>query len=381
RGDRGDGDRLLLGDRARAAGRGDRAHLHCPADRARPCRDLPEGEDRRALDPRLAARAGRSRHHPGRPAGRAAPARFGARHGGGARLGGVLRSQPRHRAPPGAAGRADRDRLLPELVHPRPVRAAGALAAGDSGGGAMAAGRARRRAGDHVAAAAFLGLCAGGSAGAAHGRIYRLCLGSDHGLAVLPRAAYAGYHRRHLADRRGMLDGGAQSARHRRARSGARTVMIAIRTATPDDVPLILDLVRELAVYEREPDAVVATEAMLHDALFARRVAESLIAELDGRPVGFALFFHNFSTWTGKPGIYLEDLYVTPGARGAGAGKALLRHLAGIALDRDCGRFEWAVLDWNTPAIDFYRAMGAQAMAEWTVQRVTGDALVALAGR
>lgn len=157
--------------------------------------------------------------------------------------------------------------------------------------------------------------------------------------------------------------------------------MIAIRTATPDDVPLILDLVRELAIYEREPDAVVATEAMLHDALFARRIAESLIAELDGRPVGFALFFHNFSTWTGKAGIYLEDLYVTPDARGAGAGKALLRHLAGIALDRDCGRFEWAVLDWNTPAIDFYRAMGAQAMEEWTVQRVTGDALVALAGR
>jgi len=128
-------------------------------------------------------------------------------------------------------------------------------------------------------------------------------------------------------------------------------------------------------------DDVPDNLAMLHDALFARRVAESLIAELDGRPVGFALFFHNFSTWTGKPGIYLEDLYVTPDARGAGAGKALLRHLAGIALDRDCGRFEWAVLDWNTPAIDFYRAMGAQAMEEWTVQRVTGDALVALAGR
>lgn len=157
--------------------------------------------------------------------------------------------------------------------------------------------------------------------------------------------------------------------------------MIAIRPATPNDVALILDLVRELAVYEREPDAVVATEAMLHKALFETGVAESLIAELDGRAVGFALFFHNFSTWTGKPGIYLEDLYVTPDARGAGAGKALLQHLAGIALDRDCGRFEWAVLDWNTPAIDFYRAMGAQPMEEWTVQRVTGDALVALAGR
>ena len=157
--------------------------------------------------------------------------------------------------------------------------------------------------------------------------------------------------------------------------------MIAIRPATPDDVALILGLVRELAVYEREPDAVVATEAMLHKALFETRVAESLIAELDGKPVGFALFFHNFSTWTGKPGIYLEDLYVTPDARGAGAGKALLRHLAGIALDRDCGRFEWSVLDWNTPAIDFYRAMGAEAMEEWTVQRVSGDALRKLAGR
>lgn len=157
--------------------------------------------------------------------------------------------------------------------------------------------------------------------------------------------------------------------------------MIAIRPAAPDDVALILGLVRELALYEREPDAVVATEVMLEKALFETKVAESLIAELDGKPVGFALFFHNFSTWTGKPGIYLEDLYVTPEARGAGAGKALLRHIAGIALDRDCGRFEWAVLDWNTPAIDFYRAMGAQPMDEWTVQRVSGDALLKLAGR
>jgi len=157
--------------------------------------------------------------------------------------------------------------------------------------------------------------------------------------------------------------------------------LIQIRPATPIDVPLILQLVRELAEYEREPDAVIATEGMLHEALFERGVAESVIAELDGKSVGFALFFHNFSTWTGKPGIYLEDLYVTPDARGAGAGKALLQHLAGIALDRGCSRFEWAVLDWNTPAIDFYRAMGAQAMDEWTVQRVSGDALTALAGR
>lgn len=157
--------------------------------------------------------------------------------------------------------------------------------------------------------------------------------------------------------------------------------MIHVRPADPADIALILRLVRELAEYEREPDAVVATEAMLHDALFARRVAEAVIAELDGAPVGFALFFHNFSTWTGKPGIYLEDLYVTPEARGAGAGKALLRHIAGLALDRDCGRFEWAVLDWNQPAIDFYRAMGAVGMEEWTIQRVTGDALARLAGR
>lgn len=156
---------------------------------------------------------------------------------------------------------------------------------------------------------------------------------------------------------------------------------LAIRAATPADVSLILRLVRELAEYEREPDAVKATEAMLQDALFDRGVAESVIAELDGTPVGFALFFHNFSTWTGKPGLYLEDLYVTPEARGAGAGKALLQHLAGLALDRGCARFEWAVLDWNTPAIDFYRAMGAEALDEWTVQRVSGDALIALAGR
>lgn len=158
--------------------------------------------------------------------------------------------------------------------------------------------------------------------------------------------------------------------------------MIHVRPAVPADVPLILRLVRELAEFERAPDAVEATEPMLEAALFgARPAAEALIAETDGKAVGFALFFQNFSTWTGRPGIYLEDLYVTPDARGVGVGTALLRHLAGLALDRGCGRFEWAVLDWNTPAIDFYRAMGAQAMDEWTVQRVTGDALVRLAGR
>jgi GNAT superfamily N-acetyltransferase len=158
--------------------------------------------------------------------------------------------------------------------------------------------------------------------------------------------------------------------------------LIQIRPATPADVPLILRLVRELAEFEREPDAVKATEPMLQAALFGERpAAEAVIAEIDGVAQGFALFFQNFSTWTGRAGIYLEDLYVTPDARGAGVGTALLRHLAGIALDRGCGRFEWAVLDWNEPAIQFYRSMGAVGMDEWRVQRVTGDVLVALAGR
>lgn len=154
-----------------------------------------------------------------------------------------------------------------------------------------------------------------------------------------------------------------------------------IRPATPADVPVILRFVRELAAFEREPDAVEATEAMLHAALFGPApAAEAVIAE-DGEPLGFALFFHNFSTWTGRRGLYLEDLYVTPAARGRGIGSALLRHLAGIALDRDCARFEWAVLDWNADAIAVYRAVGAVGMEDWTVQRVSGEALARLAGR
>jgi GNAT superfamily N-acetyltransferase len=158
--------------------------------------------------------------------------------------------------------------------------------------------------------------------------------------------------------------------------------MTHIRPATPADTSTILTLVRELAAFEREPDAVVATEAMLADALFgARPAAEALVAERDGGVAGFALFFHNFSTWTGRRGVYLEDLYVTPAARGAGVGTALLRRLAAIAVERDCARLEWSVLDWNADAIAFYRAMGAVGMEEWTVQRVTGDALRALAGR
>ncbi|GAA0338262.1 GNAT family N-acetyltransferase [Sphingomonas oligophenolica] len=158
--------------------------------------------------------------------------------------------------------------------------------------------------------------------------------------------------------------------------------MTQIRFARPEDVSTILRFVRELAEFEREADKVVATEALLHEAMFGERpVAEAVIAEREGEPLGMALFFHNFSTWTGWRGLYLEDLYVTPEARGQGVGAALLRHLAGIAVDRGCTRFEWAVLDWNEKAISFYKAMGAEPMDEWTVNRVSGDALTKLAGR
>lgn len=156
--------------------------------------------------------------------------------------------------------------------------------------------------------------------------------------------------------------------------------MTDIRFARPDDVATILGFVRELAEFEAAAPEVVATEAMLAEALFgAHPAAEALIAEVGGAPIGMAVFYHNFSTWTGVRGIWLDDLYVTPAARGAGAGKALLVHLAGIAVDRGCARFEWWVLDWNARAIDFYRACGAEAMDEWTVQRVAGDALLRLA--
>ncbi|MES1974177.1 MAG: GNAT family N-acetyltransferase [Pseudomonadota bacterium] len=159
--------------------------------------------------------------------------------------------------------------------------------------------------------------------------------------------------------------------------------MTVIRFATPDDVPTIMRFVRELAAFEREADKVVATEELLHKAMFGadRPDAEAVIAEQDGVPLGMALFFHNFSTWTGWRGLYLEDLYVTPEARGRGIGAALLRHLAGIAVERGCTRFEWSVLDWNEKAIAFYKAMGAVPMDGWTVNRVSGDALTKLAGR
>jgi GNAT superfamily N-acetyltransferase len=153
-----------------------------------------------------------------------------------------------------------------------------------------------------------------------------------------------------------------------------------VRPATPDDAELIHRFVCELAEYEREPAAVKTTsEGLRAQMLLARPPFECAIAELDGEPAGFALFFHNYSTWTGKPGIYLEDLFVRPTARGRGLGKALLVHLARLACERGCGRFEWAVLDWNRPAIEFYEALRAVPMSEWTVYRLAGDALQRLA--
>ena len=156
--------------------------------------------------------------------------------------------------------------------------------------------------------------------------------------------------------------------------------LLSIRPATVDDVPLIRALIGELAEYERLADAAVATDADLREQLFgAHPAAEVLIGEVDGEAAGFALFFHNFSTFLGKRGLYLEDLFVRPAARGVGLGKHLMAALARIAVQRDCGRFEWSVLDWNAPAIGFYRRIGAVGMDEWTVQRLEGEALHALA--
>ncbi|MEO0031537.1 MAG: hypothetical protein RIS94_1295 [Pseudomonadota bacterium] len=151
---------------------------------------------------------------------------------------------------------------------------------------------------------------------------------------------------------------------------------VSIRAATPADLSLIAGLIRALAEYEKLADEVRFDGAVLGSKLFGPRpYAEVLIGELDGVAQGFALFFHNFSTFEGKPGIYLEDLFVTPEARGSGLGKALLAHLAALALERDCARLEWWVLDWNEPSIGFYKALGAKFMDEWTVMRVDGAAL------
>ncbi len=149
-----------------------------------------------------------------------------------------------------------------------------------------------------------------------------------------------------------------------------------LRRAVRADVPEILRLIRALAEYEKLAHEVVATEAALADTLFgARPAAEVLLAEESGRAVGFALFFRNYSTFLARPGIYLEDLFVEPAFRGQGIGKALLKAVARLAVERGCGRLEWAVLDWNEPAIAFYKGLGARAMDDWTVMRVTGDAL------
>jgi GNAT superfamily N-acetyltransferase len=156
--------------------------------------------------------------------------------------------------------------------------------------------------------------------------------------------------------------------------------MLTLRTASEADVPLILQFIRDLAEYERLLDACVATEESVRETLFGeRRYAEVIIAEDDGAPAGFALFFHNYSTFLARPGIYLEDLYVKPELRGRGIGKALLVRLAELAVERKCGRLEWAVLNWNESAIRFYRSLGALPQTEWTVYRVTGEALEHLA--
>jgi len=156
---------------------------------------------------------------------------------------------------------------------------------------------------------------------------------------------------------------------------------IRIRPALPQDLPLVLAFIRELAVYERLEHQVVASEAGLGTALFgARPFAEVVLACLDGTPVGFALFFHNFSTFLGKPGIYLEDLFVRPEARGLGVGKRLLAWLARTTIERGCARLDWAVLDWNEPSIGFYVSLGAVAQDEWTTFRLSGAALQRLAG-
>ena len=153
------------------------------------------------------------------------------------------------------------------------------------------------------------------------------------------------------------------------------------RFAEEEDTPLILQFIRELADYEGMLGEVVADEATLKEWIFRKQKAEVLFVLADGREVGFALFFHNFSTFLGRAGLYLEDLYVKPEYRGRGYGKAILKKLAAIAVERGCGRLEWWCLDWNRPSIDFYRSLGAQPMEDWTVYRITGDTLTSLAGK
>ena len=157
-------------------------------------------------------------------------------------------------------------------------------------------------------------------------------------------------------------------------------MMLTLRPAEPQDTPLILAYVRELALYEQTPELAIASEADMRKAIFGPRpLAWAIMAEWEGRPAGFALWFYVFSTWEGKPGLYLEDLFVRPEFRGHGIGKALLKRVAAIALEQGCSRYQWSVLDWNQPSIDFYESQGARVMREWLLCRVEGEALVRLA--
>jgi GNAT superfamily N-acetyltransferase len=159
-----------------------------------------------------------------------------------------------------------------------------------------------------------------------------------------------------------------------------RHAMLTLRPATPADVPLVLSMIRELAAYEREPDAVIATEAaLLRDGFGPRPLFEVTLAEWSGEPAGFAFWFLTYSTWRGQPTLYLEDLFVRPEARGRGIGKACMQHLARVAVERGCGRFVWQVLDWNAPSIAFYESLGANVVREWLTCRLEGSNLTALA--
>jgi GNAT superfamily N-acetyltransferase len=159
-----------------------------------------------------------------------------------------------------------------------------------------------------------------------------------------------------------------------------QNVQFSIRPAVEADVKLILQFIKGLGEYEKLSHEVVATQEKLHKTLFVQKMAEVIIGEYDGRPVGFALFFHNYSTFLGQAGIYLEDLFVVPEMRGKGFGKTMLKYLAKLAVERDCGRLEWACLDWNEPSICFYKGLGAKPLDDWTIFRATGETLRELAG-
>ncbi|MBN1397192.1 MAG: GNAT family N-acetyltransferase [Bacteroidetes bacterium] len=156
-------------------------------------------------------------------------------------------------------------------------------------------------------------------------------------------------------------------------------INLKLRFAVPQDISMILYFIKQLAIYENMIDEVTATEETLYESIFVNKIAEVIFAENDTTPIGFALFFHNFSTFLGKPGIYIEDLFVLEQYRGFGIGKALLKHLAKIAIDRNCGRLEWWCLDWNQSSIDFYTKIGAKPMSDWTVFRISGNTLNDLA--